>query len=161
MLNNTKKLKKYMNKANIYAERIWDPEYRIYMIINNSNIKNIEGDANSLLKYLLENEHYLTKNASQYHLEWFYDLMYATYKNIWNFEEALKYRNKSFSLREKRINLDSKKNKADMEAKYESDKKDQEIKTQQLELKEKENEAEIAEWKAKRNKIMKYTLYTR
>jgi hypothetical protein len=32
-----------------------------------------------------------------------------------------------------------------LEAKYESDKKDQEIKTQQLKLKAKENEAKIAE----------------
>lgn len=151
---NKQKLQEYMNLAFDYSKETGDDEIKIAMILNISEVKYTIWDTNWALNYLLSNKKEIELLNIWHYNERLYRNISYFYKKIWNFEEALIYINKETDIKDKRKNSQSERIQADMEAKYESEKKDQEIKLKNTELKVKENETQIAEWKAKKNQIM-------
>ncbi len=86
-------------------------------------------------------------------------LQYEAYVWLWDYKNALKYKINEDKYMNKVTNRDKQLEIANLEAKYESEKKDKEIKLKDAALKAKENEAKIAEEKAKRNQIMLWSAW--
>ena len=154
-----KKLQEYMNFALNYSEQAWDNELEVAMILNISEVKYTIWDINWALRDLLYNQKEIELlNVWHYNERLYRNLSYF-YKEVWDFKHALIYKNKEIEISIEKKNSESERIQADMEAQYKSEKKDQEIKTQQAELKAKTAETYAANTRADSEEKTKWLLF--
>lgn len=150
---NINTLEKYIKLSTQYNNIIKDKEITELLYFDIADVKYVSWDIKWALKYLLEHEEEIVNSNIWWNKERLYLMISHFYKNLWNYEYALKYKNKEISIKDKRKNYESKRIQAEMEAKYESEKNKEEIKRQEIELEAKDAKL-LADKKAKENLII-------
>lgn len=147
-LNNLGVLHEYLN---LYAKArdYYDQSLKIELELNDpegisTSYLNLGGIYYKLKKYNKAIE-YCNKSVSicdslnlNHSLELNYDILYKTYKETGNKELGFKYLEKHHELKEKRVNEEMNAQIAEMEAKYQSDKQQQEIQNLNVEKRRKQ-----------------------